>query len=56
MSGRMIEIPVEEYTELLLVKARLEAAMIYINTDDYVNKNIVKSILTGKEKICSSEE
>ena len=26
------------------------------NTDDYVNKNIVKSILTGKEKICSSEE
>lgn len=45
---RTIEIPVEEYQELLWARDRIKAALIYIKLEDYISKRSVASFLTGE--------
>lgn len=56
MEERMIEISVQEYSDLLQVRARATAAAIYIKSDDFVKKDIVLSIIMGEVISCTSGE
>lgn len=48
MSERIDGIPASEYSALHELQGRVDAALVYIDMSDFVDKNIVTSILRGR--------
>ena len=46
MEERM-EIPVDEYRKLIELEGRVNAALIFLNTDEYAQRNVLVGILRG---------
>lgn len=47
MEERMVEIPVDEYRKLIELEGRVNAALIFLNTDEYAQRNVLVGILRG---------
>ena len=47
MEQRMVEIPVDEYRKLIELEGRVNAALIFLNTDEYAQRNVLVGILRG---------
>lgn len=57
---RTVELSLEEYQELIELKARVNSAIIFLDTDEYADRNVLYGILIGvpvkKTKEASREE
>lgn len=47
MEERMVEIPVDEHRKLIELEGRVNAALIFLNTDEYAQRNVLVGILRG---------
>lgn len=47
MEERIVEIPVDEYRKLIELEGRVNAALIFLNTDEYAQRNVLVGILRG---------
>lgn len=48
MEERTVKISATEYKESMELKGRVTAALIFLETDDYVSKNVLIGILKGE--------
>lgn len=48
MEERTVKISTTEYRESMELKGRVTAALIFLETDDYVSKNVLTGILKGE--------
>ena len=47
MEERMVEIPVDEYRKLIELEGRVNAALIFLDNDEYASRNVLVGILRG---------
>ena len=47
MEERMVEIPVDEYRKLIELEGRVNAALVFLDTDEYAQRNVLVGILRG---------
>jgi len=47
MEERIVEIPVDEYRKLIELEGRVDAALIFLATDEYAQRNVLIGILRG---------
>lgn len=47
MEERTVEISCGEYKELIELEGRVNAALIFLNTDEYAQRNVLLGILRG---------
>ena len=47
MEERMVEIPVDEYRKLIELEGRVNAALVFLDTDEYAQHNVLVGILRG---------
>lgn len=49
LNAGMIEVPLKEYRELLLLKGRVEAALDYAGTGEFWERKVFLLLLTGEK-------
>lgn len=47
MEERMVEIPVDEYRKLIELEGRVNAALVFLDTDEYAQRSVLVGILRG---------
>ena len=47
MEERTVEITVNEYRKLIELEGRVNAALVFLDTDEYAQRNVLVGILRG---------
>lgn len=56
MEERTVEISCDEYKKLIELEGRVNAALIFLDTDEYTSRNVLIGILRGVPVKCQKDK